>query len=83
MCTRSSEVLGKIEDNLFASDDIGCDSRWSVSNWVLKSAQVKKEFKKRTSGSSYQNVDLFILQSLSSASISHLTWKRSRSLASN
>lgn len=38
MCTRSSEVLGKIEDNLFVSDNIECDSSLSVSNWVSKSA---------------------------------------------
>jgi hypothetical protein len=28
-----------------------------------KSAQVRKEFKERTSGFSYQNVDVFVLQS--------------------
>ena len=44
---------------------------WHDWDWCLdicsrseKSAQVRKEFKKRTSGSSYRNVDIFILESL-------------------
>src|SRR5258705_12805949 len=38
MCTRSSEVSGKFEDSLFASDNIECELSSSVSNWVAKSA---------------------------------------------
>jgi hypothetical protein len=38
MCTRSSGVSVKIEDNLVVSDNIGRDSSSSVSNWVSKSA---------------------------------------------
>ena len=55
----------------FVAEEVAAERQeWHdrAGDWCLdicsRSAQVRKEFKKRTSGSSYQNVDVFIFQSL-------------------
>jgi len=61
MCTRSSEVSGKFEDNLFASDNIECDSSWSVSNWVLKLAIGRYVIENEVAGIEFSEFDGLVL----------------------